>query len=99
MIQNKLILDIKLQNRQIMLEPSLAEARAYWYNQLHKTVQEVCGLKRVEMSGHEPGDRSFKGLLLKMGEKDESFNIKQAYAALETVFAEALSYYENWKSY
>jgi len=39
MINNKLILDIKLQNRQIMLEPSLAEARAYWYKQLHNQVR------------------------------------------------------------
>jgi hypothetical protein len=35
MIRGKMVLDIKLQNRQIMLEPPLAEARAYWYKQLH----------------------------------------------------------------
>lgn len=31
MIRGKMVLDIKLQNRQILLEPPLAEARAYWY--------------------------------------------------------------------
>jgi len=35
MITGKLVLDIKLQNFAIILEPTLAEARAYWYKQLH----------------------------------------------------------------
>jgi len=35
MIRGKMVLDIKLQNYTIILEPTLAEARAYWYKQLH----------------------------------------------------------------
>ena len=35
LIFSKMILDIKLQNRQILLDPPLAEARAYWYKELH----------------------------------------------------------------
>lgn len=35
LISGKMVLDIKLQYGQIMLEPPLAEARAYWYKQLH----------------------------------------------------------------
>lgn len=31
MIHDKMLLDIKLQNHTIILEPTLAEARAYWY--------------------------------------------------------------------
>lgn len=73
MINNKLILDIKLQNRQIMLEPSLAEARAYWYKQLHNQVEVICGLERVERKGDAVKEKSFKNLLLKMG---ETFSIK-----------------------
>lgn len=35
LIKQKMVLDIKLTNRTILLEPSLAEARAYWYSELH----------------------------------------------------------------
>ena len=97
MIRGKMILDIKLQNRQIMLEPPLAEARAYWYKQLHNQVEVICGLERVDTTrSAQQSDRSYKNLLLKMG---ETFSIKQAYEVLEQVFCEAQAYYETWKSY
>lgn len=35
LIKNSMVLDLKLQNRQILLEPSLAEAKAFWYRELH----------------------------------------------------------------
>lgn len=83
MINSKLVLDIKLQNRQIMLEPSLQEARAYWYKQLHNQVQVICGLERVERKGEYVKEKSFKNILLKIG---ENFSIKQAYSILESIF-------------
>jgi hypothetical protein len=44
MIHGKMVLDIKLQNHVIILDPPLAEARAYWYKQLHNQVEVICGL-------------------------------------------------------
>jgi dynein heavy chain 1 len=41
-------LRIKMQNQTFILDPPLAEARAYWYTQLHGQVEVICGLKRVE---------------------------------------------------
>ena len=35
LIEESMVLDLKLQNRQILLEPSLAEAKAFWYKELH----------------------------------------------------------------
>lgn len=35
LIENSMVLDLKYQNKQIFLEPSLAEAKAYWYKELH----------------------------------------------------------------
>ena len=35
LIKESMVLDLKLQNRQILLEPSLAEAKAFWYKELH----------------------------------------------------------------
>ena len=37
-----------MQNQTFILDPPLAEARAFWYSQLHGQVEIVCGLKRVE---------------------------------------------------
>jgi hypothetical protein len=31
LIRKKMVLDVKLQNRTIILDPPLSEARAYWY--------------------------------------------------------------------
>ena len=68
-----MVLDIKLANRTIMLEPSLPEARAYWYKELHNQVEVICGLEKLCIRNDETSERTYKGLLLKMGEK---FNIK-----------------------
>jgi pyridoxine/pyridoxamine 5'-phosphate oxidase len=58
-----------------MLEPPLAEARAYWYKQLHNQVEVIGGLERVytTRSNTNSSDRQYKNLLLKMG---ETFSIK-----------------------
>ena len=98
MIRGKMVLDIKLQNYTIILEPTLAEARAYWYKQLHNQVEVICGLERVDTtkSNLTASEKSYKNLLLKMGEK---FNIRQAYDALEKVFGDAVDYFDTWKSY
>ena len=98
MIRGKMVLDIKLQNYTIILEPTLAEARAYWYKQLHNQVEVICGLERVDTtrSTISASEKSYKNLLLKMGEK---FNIRQAYDTLEKVFGDAIDYFDTWKSY
>lgn len=98
MIHGKMVLDIKLQNHVIILDPPLAEARAYWYKQLHNQVEVICGLQRVDTNSQKlsSSEKSYKNLLLKMGEK---FNIRQAYDALELVFSEASKYFDTWKSY
>jgi dynein heavy chain 1, cytosolic len=70
-----MVLDIKLQNRQIMLEPPLNEARAYWYKQLHNQVEVICGLDRVDTKRSQvaSSEKSYKNLLSRMGEQ---FSIK-----------------------
>jgi dynein heavy chain 1 len=48
LIQSKMVLDIKIQNLAIIMEPTMSEARAYWYKELHKQVEVICGLEKVE---------------------------------------------------
>jgi dynein heavy chain 1 len=45
-----MVLDVKLLNRTIILDPPLSEARAFWYKQLHNQVGIVCGLERVDLT-------------------------------------------------
>ena len=96
LIKKSLIMDVKLQNRTIMLEPSLSEARAFWYKELHNQVEVICGLERLSIRTAESQETTYKGLLLKMS---ENFNIKQAYGMLEEIFKNAEAYVDTWKSY
>jgi len=96
LIKKSLIMDVKLQNRTIMLEPSLSEARAFWYKELHNQVEVICGLERLSIRTGESQETTYKGLLLKMS---ENFNIKQAYGMLEEIFKNAEAYVDTWKSY
>jgi hypothetical protein len=71
-----MVLDLKLQNRQILLEPSLAEAKAFWYKELHNQVEVICGLERLCIRADDNKDKTYKSLLNMMG---ESFNIRSVY--------------------
>lgn len=61
-------------------------------------MEVICGLERVDTtrSTLSASEKSYKNLLLKMGEK---FNIRQAYETLEKVFGDAIEYFDTWKSY
>ena len=96
LIKSKMVLDIKLANRTIMLEPSLAEARSYWYKELHNQVEVICGLEKLSIRNDDSKERTYKDLLLKMG---ETFNIKKAYTQIEEIFNKAEVYVNSWKAY
>lgn len=96
LIKNPLVLDVKLLNRTIMIEPSLPEAKAFWYKQLHEQIEVICGLERITTQIEEGQDNTYKNLLLKMGEK---FNINTAYKSIEKTFKDARDYIKTWKSY
>ena len=67
-----------------MIEPSIAEAKAFWYRELHNQVEVICGLEKLSIKIMDDGhEKTYKGLLMKMGDK---FNIKQCYVELEKVF-------------
>lgn len=96
LIKDSMVLDLKLQNRQIILEPSLAEAKAYWYKELHNQVEIICGLEKLSIRDSDGKEKTYKGLLLMMSEK---FNIKSVYLQLEETFSKAASYVGTWRNY
>jgi hypothetical protein len=63
LIKEPLVLDVKLINRTIVLEPSLSEAKSYWYGELHKQVEIICGLERLDIKIEENQD-NYRNLLL-----------------------------------
>ena len=96
LIKESMELVLKLQNRQMLLEPSLAEAKAIWYKELHNQVEVICGLEKLSIRDSDAKDTTYKGLLVKMG---ENFNIRSVYTKLEEKFTEANSYVETWRNY
>ncbi len=44
MITYKTILEVKIQNQTIVLDPPISEARAYWFRQFHEQLEIICGL-------------------------------------------------------
>lgn len=78
LITHKTVLEVKIQNQMITLDPPIAEARAYWYRQLHEQLEVVCGLQKVEANRYDrvkPGeqaqtkDKTYQSLILKMSQQ------------------------------
>ena len=62
----------------ITLDPPIAEARSYWYKQLHEQLEIVCGLQRIESNRYDrkggeqtagaTREKYYQGLILKMNQ-------------------------------
>jgi len=79
---------IKMQNQAFILDPPLAEARAYLYTQLHAQVEVICGLRRVEAQRYgkyrgqdSKREKTYNSLVQQM----KSYSITEAYVELEKV--------------
>jgi dynein heavy chain 1, cytosolic len=79
LINYKTVLEVKIVNQTIVLDPPISEARAFWYKRFHEQLEIICGLKRVQAEHYEKfsksdsalggagkGDRTYKDLILKM---------------------------------
>lgn len=79
-----------------MLDPPLAEARGVLYTQLHRQVENICGLKRVEAQRYgriQRHDRTYLSLV-----KDkEAYDITFAYEKVEEVLKAAAEFYRHWR--
>lgn len=89
-----------MQNQAFMLDPPLAEARAFLYTQLHSQVEIICGLRRVEAqrygryrSQDNKRDRTYNSLVKQM----KNYSITDAYNELEKVLGAANGYFDIWK--
>ena len=104
MINYKTILEVKIQNQTIVLDPPISEARAFWYKKLHEQLEVICGLLRVEAYRYEKfkqseaqagKDKTYQTLILRMSQDV----LNHAYMTLEKQITGAEEYVKTWKSY
>ena len=105
LIKEATIHKIKLKEQQIYLEPSIHEAREYWYGQLHKVFAIVCSAKRLDynmennlginQSGKDKKEITFRDILNKLS----PIVIKNAYEAVEKAMKDSTEYIQTWFSY
>ncbi len=107
-IQNPILLkeytvyNIKLKDQMIYLEPSINEAREYWYSQLHQALSIVCSAKRIEyrLEANFYKDNLFRETTYRSILKQLSVTVlKNCYQQLESKIEEASEYFKTWLSY
>lgn len=91
-------LRIKMQNQNFILDPPLAHARAHLYTQLHKQVEIVCSVKKVEAQRFGRKGTSSK-TYLSLVKQMKDYDIKTAYLELEKVLRASTDYFQIWKQY
>jgi dynein heavy chain 1, cytosolic len=106
LINYKTVLEVKIQNQTIVLDPPISEARAFWYKRFHEQLEVICGLQRVDAHRYEKfskneqnlaakSDKTYKDLILKMNQDGLNF----CYSTLEKQLNAAEEYVKTWKSY
>ena len=97
---------VKLTDQMIYLEPSVNDAREFWYNQYHNSIAYILENQHLEYNKDE---KSAKDSNNQNNYKDNSFRdiiklanqeiIRGCYTTLENTFDEVEKYMKTWKSY
>jgi dynein heavy chain 1 len=93
---------IKLKDQMIYLEPSVNEAREYWYSQLHQSLAIVCSSRRLENRIEANFNRdalSQKETTYRSIIKNVTTNLRNCYVLLEDKISEVQEYVKTWLSY
>ena len=102
LLQEVSIHKIKISDQLISLEPSIFEAREFWYNQFHQAMAIVCSNKRLEyrMESQFNKENKYKEDTYRNIIKMININIlKNCYQSLEAKFDECEEYVKTWLSY
>ena len=102
LLQEVSVHKIKITDQLIYLEPSIYEAREFWYNQLHQAMAIICSNRRLEYRNDAQYNKdniykenSYRSLIQLI-----DINIlKNCYTALEAKFDECEEYVKTWLSY
>ena len=102
LLQDVSIHKIKITDQLIYLEPSIYEAREFWYNQFHQALSIVLSNRRLEyrIEAQYNKESQFKESTYREIIKLIDQNILQnCYKKLENVFDECEEYVKTWLSY
>lgn len=102
LIKEYICYHIKLKDQMIYLEPSINEAREFWYSQLHSALAIVCSAKRIEyrLEANFYKDNVFRETTYRSILKQISDTVlKNCYQQLESKIEEASEYFKTWLSY
>ena len=101
LISNITFHKIKKENKAIFLEPSISEAREYWYNQLHQSMSIILNNKRLYFHGsslnkHEDiFETTFRDILSKV----DPILLLDVYSSLEKKIKDCKDYVKTWTLY
>ncbi|KAJ3265095.1 hypothetical protein HDU77_006529 [Chytriomyces hyalinus] len=99
------VLEIRLRNQVMFLDPPLEHARANWFQQFHEWIGIVCDLPRIKSSSYEilsydtvetvNPEETYKGLLAKLPQA----SLVNVYEAMETKLETVKEYVSKWLQY
>ena len=109
LLQECSIHKVKISDQVIYLEPSLNDAREYWYNEYHKSITFILECNHLQYNNPEKKEKkakennniniykdiSFRDLIKKANQKI----ILGCYTTLEKTIDEVEEYMKGWKSY
>ena len=106
LLQDCSIHKVKLTDQLIYLEPSINDAREYWYNQYHNSIAFILENEHLVYNADHKKKKDNQNVDIY---KDNSFRdimkianqtiIRGCYIALEKTFEEVEKYMKTWKSY
>ena len=96
-------MQVKIVNNTITLEPSLAEARCFWYNSLHSQVDMICSLNRIKGSRYydqikDTGRKTVKDYHSVLTLMNQDI-LDGSYLTLEGQMDLVTEYTNTWKQY
>lgn len=101
LIKEATVHKIKLREQMIYLEPTIHEAREYWYSQLHKTFAIVCSARRLDyrmdsnINKDSYKETTYRNILNLLPQGI----LKSAYDTIEKTMQETSEYLKTWLSY
>ena len=101
LIKEVIVHKISMENKSIILQPSMFDAREYWYNQLHQTINIILNNRRLYSNFSKNNEQdiyketTYRDLIPKMDSKI----LLGVYSALEKTFISCEEYVKTWSSY
>ncbi|KAI8619674.1 dynein heavy chain [Chytriomyces sp. MP71] len=98
------VLELRLRNQVMFLDPPVEHARANWFSQFHEWIGIICDLPRIKSTSYEisydladydASEETYKGLLAKLPPS----SLTNVYEAMEEKLKTVREYINKWLQY